>query len=273
MARPAQALVRAVVGVAGAAGGVALLEGCPMRRGAPPAKEPGATCPMRGGGAAAAPAAATCPMRGGGGGSLDPRNNMPEAAAQARAPGQTADLSTDRIESTIPTTAAEGGKWSYPSPQMFWNALVRKGKEGGASEADMDTVVAVHNSMNEATWLKVLEWEALRGGASPVKLSRFTGRPHDASPKAWLKGLCGHPAPFDRHDWVVDRGGAETRYVIDYYSDESRTGEDATPASLHDAKALASILIDVRPALDSPAALYQRCVAISVEINRWFGPD
>ena len=43
------------------------------------------------------------------------------------------------------------------------------------------------------------------------KLLHFLGRPHDLSPKARLKILLGHPAPFDRHDWVVDRGGTEVR--------------------------------------------------------------
>ena len=41
---------------------------------------------------------------------------------------------------------------------MFWNALVRKHKQDGASEDDMDTVVAIHNNMNEATWKQLLSW-------------------------------------------------------------------------------------------------------------------
>ena len=39
---------------------------------------------------------------------------------------------------------------------QFWNALVRKGKTDGASEEDMDTVIAVHNNMNETTWRQVI---------------------------------------------------------------------------------------------------------------------
>ena len=81
---------------------------------------------------------------------------------------------------------------------MFWNALVRKDKADGADETDMDTVVAVHNAMNEATWSKILEWEKLREGPPPELVS-FTGRPHDLSPKALLKiYVFGHPKPFDR---------------------------------------------------------------------------
>ncbi|KAH8043792.1 holocytochrome-c synthase [Aureococcus anophagefferens] len=120
--------------------------------------------------------------------------------------------------------------------RMFWNSLVRKGKVGGASEGDMDTVIAVHNSMNEAT------------------------------PKAWLKQLFGHPKPFDRHDWIVVRGdGAEVRYVIDYYCDEAATARDETPKTMHDVGAVKSILLDVRPALDSPAALWDRVATMPLK--------
>lgn len=41
------------------------------------------------------------------------------------------------------------------------------------------------------------------------RLLRFLGRPDDTSPKAMAKMVFGHPLPFDRHDWIVDRGGKE----------------------------------------------------------------
>lgn len=47
-------------------------------------------------------------------------------------------------------------------------------------------------------------------GAEP-RLLRFLGRPDDTSPKATAKMLFGHPMPFDRHDWIVDRGGKEVK--------------------------------------------------------------
>ena len=50
----------------------------------------------------------------------------------------------------------------------------------------------------------------------------------------------------DRHDWVVDRGGTEVRYVIDYYHDERGTGLDRRPALL-DPHAMQSIRVEVRP--------------------------
>jgi cytochrome c heme-lyase len=58
--------------------------------------------------------------------------------------------------------------------------------------------------------------------------------------------LQGFKLPFDRHDWVVDRCGQEVRYVIDFYSGAPQPG---APASMH---------LDVRPALDSLGALYDR---------------
>ncbi len=67
---------------------------------------------------------------------------------------------------------------------------MRKDKVEGANEVDMDTVVAIHNNMNESTWNQVLAWEELH----PVddidrapKLLRFLGRPDDYSPKARIK--------------------------------------------------------------------------------------
>ena len=68
--------------------------------------------------------------------------------AQLPAPGQRKPLSTARVESTIPTSA--DGAWVYPSDQMFYNAMRKKGYE--PREEDMRTVVAIHNAVNERTW-------------------------------------------------------------------------------------------------------------------------
>lgn len=134
----------------------------------------------------------------------------------------------------------------------------------GANEGDMDAVVAVHNNMNENTWRQVLSWEKLHKdtfeadpstGRNP-KLLRFIGRPDELSPKARFKMLLGHPAPFDRHDWVVDRGGEEVRYVIDYYHDESGVSKDVLPKHKHDFDSMRSIVVDVRPALDSVGSIF-----------------
>jgi cytochrome c heme-lyase len=62
--------------------------------------------------------------------------------------------------------------------------------------------------MNEATWLKILEWEDLVTTTKPVatpKLLRFCGRPSELSPKARMKyWFFGHPLPFDCHNLLFD---------------------------------------------------------------------
>ena len=50
-----------------------------------------------------------------------------------------------------------------------------------------------------------------------------------------------YSAPFDRHDWVVDRCGTRMRYVIDFY-----TGHNGSSSSSN-----LSFYLDVRPALDN----------------------
>ena len=68
-------------------------------------------------------------------------------------------------------------------------------------EASLSPIKGIHT--------KVLAWEQLhpdeageQGSGKEPKLLRFSGRPADFSPKARLKMLFGHPAPFDRHDWI-----------------------------------------------------------------------
>jgi len=201
---------------------------------------------------------------------IDPANQMPAQANQQRAPGQAKQLSTERVSSSIPKGGTDG-TWTYPSPQMFYNAIVRKGKKGSTSEDDMETVVAIHNNMNERTWDQVMAWEKMHmeadaeeKGTSP-KLLRFLGRPDELSLLARLKIFFGHPAPFDRHDWVVDRGGKEVRYIIDYYHDVSKADDDQMPA-LRSHDAVKSIVLDVRPALDSPEAFIDRYLRMPLEI-------
>lgn len=178
---------------------------------------------------------------------LDSANMMPATPNQLPSPGQKETLSTDRVMSTIPKSGNDGeATWLYPSPQMFFNALKRKGKASDVTESDVPTVVAVHNRMNEQTWKDVLQWEERFhcDECTTPKLKRFLGRPHDLSPVARFRSMFrGYPKPFDRHDWIVDRcGQRDVRYVIDYYYTE---GPD--PIEIH-----------VRPALDSLSAAYDR---------------
>jgi cytochrome c heme-lyase len=90
---------------------------------------------------------------------IDPTNMMPAVPQQAPSPDQAGALSTSRVRSSIPKGGTSAETWLYPSPQMFYNALMRKGKAEGVSENDMDVVVSIHNAMNEKAWKLLLEWE------------------------------------------------------------------------------------------------------------------
>ena len=86
---------------------------------------------------------------------LDPRNQLP-VLTQERSPSQTTDLPTERTASSIPRDGT--GNWEYPSPQQFYNALVRKGWE--TPENQIETIVEIHNFLNEKAWEEVQKWEA-----------------------------------------------------------------------------------------------------------------
>lgn len=188
---------------------------------------------------------------------LNPLNQMPDLA-NARQPGQSIDLPTARVESSIPRDSAE--KWEYPSPQQFYNALVRKGWE--TPEEHVETMVEIHNFLNEQAWDEVLKWEKRQYDGDDLQLAKFKGRPGELSPKARLYMLAGWllpsrfgtEPPFDRHDWVVRRPktGEEVRYVIDYYS--APPEPDGSPV----------FSLDVRPALDTFGSLKER-IAVATE--------
>ncbi|KAL2047586.1 hypothetical protein N7G274_000628 [Stereocaulon virgatum] len=213
---------------------------------------------------------------------LNPLNYMPSSISQTRASNQTIHLPTSRTVSSIPRGDTEGN-WEYPSPQQMYNAMLRKGYDDTPEDA-VESMVAVHNFLNEGAWAEIEGWEARfskglihgwqackRGeeGFKPEKytpsqkprLTRFMGRPGDMTPKArmldvvgrlWPGKFAGEP-PFDRHDWYVQRTSAngttrEVRYVIDYYSGPPEpTGEPV-------------FYLDVRPAVDRPTAAVERMV-------------
>lgn len=60
------------------------------------------------------------------------------------------------------------------------------------------------------------------------------------TPKARFNTLLGYSAPFDRHDWVVDRCGTKLEYVIDFYAGK----DDGSGKKLN-------FYLDVRPKLNS----------------------
>lgn len=175
-------------------------------------------------------------------------NMMPVQPNQAPAPGQRVPLPTERTASSIPKAGTAGQTWSYPSEQMFFNALMRKGKADGVSESDMPNVVAAHNTLNEATWREVLKYEYLppHGHSNSPELRRFMGKSDVLSPLAYAYSLLGYSQPFDRHDWFVQRNGSrEMRYVIDFYHND--TNSSSMPFT-----------VNARPALDSIEAVQDR---------------
>lgn len=216
--------------------------------------------------------ALACPVKlSGSDDDLNPLNNMPMAISSDRAPGQKVVLSTERTISTIPRgEAGDQGFWEYPSPQQMLNAMLRKGKGQGIDEDAVESMVDVHNFLNEGAWQQILEWENKYTNTTRVepRLMRFTGRPHDMSPRAMMFLYLGKffpetfnsQPPFDRHDWTVlrslgkNKGWQQVRYVIDYYSapDDEETGMPA-------------FTLDTRPALDSPRAALDR-------LDHWLTP-
>lgn len=78
---------------------------------------------------------------------------MPPANQQP-APDQPFPLPTNRQVSTIPRAMPDGSTefWVYPSQQMFWNAMLRKGwrwKDDEIKEKDMEDIIKIHNANNE----------------------------------------------------------------------------------------------------------------------------
>lgn len=169
----------------------------------------------------------------------------------------------------------------------MYNAMLRKGYDDTPEDA-VESMVAVHNFLNEGAWAEIEGWEArfnkgLRYGwqacsrgeegftempqwkGDRPRLMRFMGRPGDWTPRArmlevlgrlWPSKFANEP-PFDRHDWYVQRTTPEgqtreVRYVIDYYSGPPEsTGEPV-------------FYLDVRPAVDGPTAAAERML-------RWGG--
>lgn len=161
--------------------------------------------------------------------------------------------------------------------------MIRKGYDDTPEDA-VESMVAVHNFLNEGAWAEIEGWEGRfckglghgwraceKGEENYVqeavaeiekpRLSRFMGRPGDLTPKARMLDIMGKvwptryggELPFDRHDWYVRRtmpGGdtKEVRYVIDYYSGPPEpTGEPV-------------FYLDVRPAVDDPTAAAERMI-------------
>jgi cytochrome c heme-lyase len=156
----------------------------------------------------------------------NPLNYMFSDLSQAPAPSQTVSLPTEREPSTIPKGSGDGN-WEYPSPQQMYNALLRKGYTDTDASA-VESMVSVHNFLNEGAWAEIVEWERRFGGGlkrgwemcrrgeegslagaglekganeeevGQPKLIRFMGRPKDMTPKAAFIQVMGkiYPTAF-----------------------------------------------------------------------------
>ncbi|KAA8581011.1 hypothetical protein FQN60_013969 [Etheostoma spectabile] len=137
-----------------------------------------------------------CPMKAAEGmkSDIDPANMMPPPN-QKPAPDQPFELPLSRQESTIPRHNT-GKKWVYPSEQMFWNAMLRKGwrwREDDLEAHDMTNIIKIHNQNNEQAWQEILKWEALHADECPCgpSLKRFGGKAKEFSPRARLRHWMG----------------------------------------------------------------------------------
>uniref|UniRef100_A0A0K0F3E5 Holocytochrome c-type synthase n=1 Tax=Strongyloides venezuelensis TaxID=75913 RepID=A0A0K0F3E5_STRVS len=185
-----------------------------------------------------------CPVR------KNPLNGE-ENPNQKPAPDQPFSLSTKRVRSSIPKAGTDEN-WEYPSPQMFWNAMRRKGwnwKEDSMSQGDMEKLILIHNANNEEAWREILKWEELlHPECANPKLKSFKGNAKKLSPRAYVRSMMGYEKPFDRHDWIVDRCGLmDVHYIIDYYD-----AGDVDPNT----KLFTGL--DVRPALDNLTNIMDR---------------
>ncbi|XP_045514134.1 holocytochrome c-type synthase isoform X2 [Pieris brassicae] len=169
--------------------------------------------------------------------SINPYNMMPPANQQP-APDQPFQLPTQRQVSTIPRAMPDGSTefWVYPSQQMFWNAMLRKGwrwKDEDIKPKDMDDIIKIHNANNEQAWQEVLKWEALHAKeCGHPRLKSFGGKATQYSPRAQMRSLLGC--------------GKDVRYIIDYYDG----GEVDNKYQF--------ALLDVRPAMDSFENVWDR---------------
>lgn len=75
------------------------------------------------------------------------------------------------------------------------------------------------------------------------------------TPTARINTILGYTAPFDRHDWVIDRCGTRVDYVIDFYTGRPGATSNAGGPSFY---------LDVRPKFNT----WEGC---KMRAMRWTG--
>lgn len=103
-------------------------------------------------------------------------STIPRAVTSGTSPSACPVASTSSVsaDSTATPLKTKDDQWEYPSPQQFYNALVRKGWE--TPEESIVMMVNIHNWMNEAAWQQVRTWEEKHDGYAIVfsKPQRFS---------------------------------------------------------------------------------------------------
>lgn len=89
----------------------------------------------------------------------NPLNLIPTGITNTSSEGQTQALPLEREPSSIPRSDTNAN-WEYPSPQQMYNAMLRKGYTDTPIDA-VESMVAVHNFLNEGAWAEIVEWEQM----------------------------------------------------------------------------------------------------------------
>ena len=211
----------------------------------------------------------------------------------------TSSSSSANAETSTPETS-KSGNWIYPSESQFFNAVLRKNHNTPNTSPDnlaetVSSIIPIHNAVNERAWKQIREWESNHATSKPEygrsnprgcppKLLSFRGSgagpQHDVetpsglilsylsllnpntplTPRARWNSLLGYQAPFDRHDWVVERcNGEQIEYVIDFYQGkESSNNNNNHPKRSNSGGRNLNFYLDVRPKLTSYEAMKMR---------------
>ena len=186
----------------------------------------------------------------------------PENSADLQARAAKVDIPTDSgmsSEREISSIPNRDGKWAYPSPQQFYRNAVAKGHE--VDPTDMNTVVSIHNAVNEETWRRIVQMEKqyhAKECPNGPTLIRFVGKPGDPSLKSqMMHTLGGYVLPFDRHEWTIDRCGTGLfKYHVDFYDGRQ------------DDSGKVNIYLDARPAMDTATGIWDR---VRMALERFIG--
>ena len=223
---------------------------------------------------------------------------MPKVISNERADAQSVDLPLEREASTIPRGDGTG-MWEYPSPQQMYNAMLRKGYTDTPAE-HVESMVAVHNFLNEGAWAEIADWERRFGGglrrgwdisrrgeenaplitnilerreamagAKPEKkdpsLVRFQGRPDEMTPKAHMLQFLGwlYPSQYNTEPPFDRHDWYVRRFDVDGKESERRYIIDYYSGP-PEPTGEPVFFLDVRPAVDTPTAACERLL-------RWGG--